>query len=1120
MVQNSELLRRLRSLPAARRASFLENIGSATTGTRTAPLSFRQEQLWVLDNLARSIRDYALAFCFDLRGDLDAGALAVAVDDVVARHTALRTTLPHENATGAAVVCDAPRAALVAEPVAEEQWPQRRAEHLRTELARGFNLDTGPLVRLSLFRTGAQRHHLVLLTHFVVFDRRSAAVVHRDLGAAYAARCRGEIPQWPAAHPFGEYAQWQRSWVAEPVAGQMEDWWRTELAGWEATEVPADRPREPLLGLASGAVEHVLDPAAVAGVAALAASCGAEPDDVLLATLAILLRHTTGRADLVVGLPVDVPGDFDRTRLVGDCGNLLPLRLAIPSAAGLGGLSVLVAQRRRAAQNASALPFKRLVELAGVEPDPRRLPLVQVGFEALVDLSGTVRTGELEIAVEQLETGGAAFELVLEVERAGGATMVRLRHALALYDAATAQRLLDRYVRVLRAGCAEPHRPQRELNVVTAADTEQILREWNPAPVDRAVETLHTVFAEVAARDPGKIAVRGPSGTLTYGELDAAANALAHRLIASGVRPGAVVGVAVQRTPRLVEAILAVLKVGAAYVAIDLAHPQRRVATVLDDCRPAAVLYEAGHSSPMPGTGGIPALELADVPGHRADPPAVAVDPTALAYIMYTSGSTGRPNGVMIEHRNATGFIRTVQEMFRLGPEDRLLQFASVGFDVSVFEIFGALLSGAELYVADEDERRSVDSIDTILIDHSITVVDLPPAVMELLEPQRYPQLRVAFVGGEAFTGALTTRWSVDREFYNGYGPTETTVTVVAKRCEGTWRSSPPIGRAMTNHRAYVLDEQLGLRPVGAVGELAIAGAGLGRGYLNRPDLTADRFRPDPYGPPGSRVYRTGDLATWQADGDLAFLGRADRQVKVRGVRIELGEVEEALVAVAQVGQAVAEVVPDRRGSTVLVAYVVAADGATMQLDLVRAALGDRLPSAMIPSYLVPLPALPLTPSGKVDRKALPPVEFAMPETADDGPEPDRTATEKKVAEEVFGPLLETTRMGNDENFFALGGTSLQAIRIAPRVKAVFGVDLPVAGFFQHPTVAGTARVVEQLVERARDSRSELLSMLDLVERGSEEDIAEIAALIDGETHTDAHALTGVAARVDVEVAP
>jgi amino acid adenylation domain-containing protein len=1099
MVHNSELLRRLRTLPAARRASFLESLDEGTAGTRTAPLTFRQEQLWVLDKIARSTRDYALAFDVTLSGATDVAALSSALDDVVSRHTALRSTFPHEHETGEAVVGDLPRTALVEQDVRGEDWPERRAEYLRAEQGRGVDLDSGPLLRAALFRTGEDRSHLVLFSHFMVFDRRSAAVVHRDLATAYAARARGEAPSWPEAHAFGEYAGWQRRWAAGEEAAVAADMWRTELAGWEATEVPADRARTPLLGLTSGAVEHELDVADSAAVEALARACGVHPDDVLLATFAALLCRTTGRTDLIVGLPVDVPGEFDRARLVGDCGNLVPLRLDAPGSAGLGELAVLVAQRRRAAHDAAELPFKRILELAKVEPDPRRLPLVQVGFEVLAELPGPVRAGELEMSVSQLETGGGAFELALEVERSAGTTRLRVRHALGLYDTSTAERLLERYLRLLRAGCSAPHRPHRALTLVTAQDVDRILHDWNPAPVMRDAETLHGVFAAVAARQPDVIAVRGPAGALTYGDLHTASNGLAHRLVDAGVRPGDVVAIAMRRTPRLIEAILAVLKAGAAYVAIDLAHPDQRVAAILDDCRPAVVLREPGDLTGVLGEGLDPVLDIGTEPLHRSDPPAVPVDPAGLAYVIFTSGSTGRPNGVMIEHRNATGFIRTVQQMFELGPADRVLQFASVGFDVSVFEIFGALLSGARLYVADEDERRSTDSIDAILVDQGITVVDLPPAVMELLEPERYPALRVAFVGGEAFTGALTTRWSAGREFYNGYGPTETTVTVVAKRCEGTWEASPPIGRAMANHRAYVVDEQLGLQPVGTVGELAIAGAGLGRGYLNRPDLTADRFRPDPHGPPGSRLYRTGDLATWQRDGDLMFLGRADRQVKVRGVRIELGEVEEALVAVPEVGQAVADVVPDRRGGTVLVAYVVAAEATTMHLDAVRSALADRLPSAMIPSYLVPLPALPLTASGKVDRKALPAVEFAPPEPADDGPEPERTPTERRIAEEVFGPLLATSRMGNDENFFGLGGTSLQAIRIAPRVKAVFGVDLPVADFFQHPTVSGTARVVDRLVERAASSRSDLLSVLDLVERGSEDDIAEIAALLEAD---------------------
>jgi hypothetical protein len=394
--------------------------------------------------------------------------------------------------------------------------------------------------------------------------------------------------------------------------------------------------------------------------------------------------------------------------------------------------------------------------------------------------------------------------------------------------------------------------------------------------------------------------------------------------------------------------------------------------------------------------------------------------------------------------------------------------------------------------VVDDDERRSLDALDRVLVEQEITVIDLPPALMELLRPDRYPHLRVAFVGGEAFSGGLTTRWARGRAFYNGYGPTETTVTVVAKKCEGTWTTSPPIGGALSNHRAAVLDSEWRLAPVDVPGELAIAGAGMARGYLGRPDLTAERFRPDPYGPPGSRRYLTGDLVHWNADGDLVFDGRIDRQVKVRGIRIELGDVEAALLAQPGVRQAVAVPSRNQAGEAVLLGYVV---GAALDPLALRAAVAQALPVQMVPAAIAVLAELPLTASGKVDTRALPPIEdTALARVGHD--EAELSPLQRRVAEEVFLPLLELPAVGPHDDFFALGGSSLLAIRVIPRVRAVFGVEIPVASFFAEPTVVGVATAVTEAMAAADSAESareaELLAVLDAVESLTDEELAEL----------------------------
>lgn len=1096
MSSRSELLRRLSQLPAGRRDELLarlEQPGAGSGASRVAPLSFRQEQLWLFDRLAGSTAAYGVGFAVTIGGSLDVARLSAAVDEVAERHTVLRSVFPHENETGTQVVRPWRAAGLEVEDCTGQDLEKAAAEIVRAQTRTGFDINSGPMIRFALLRLRTDLHALVATSHYLVLDPRSASVFAADLAAAYdrAGTADGVAP----APQFGAYARWQREWAAGPDAGTAAAFWRRTLSGWEATELPADRPRGRLLDLTSGIAEHALPEDLASTVRELAGTLGVEPVDVLLAAFfAVLAQHTVG-SDLVIGISHDVAGPFDLSELVGDCGNLLPLRAEVDEAVPFAALVQAVHVRRQEALEHGNLPFKAILDELHVEPDIGRLPLVQVGFDLRERGVAGIAGGGLEWSAAPVDTGVGRFELSLEVGLDGPQPAVAVRYATSLYRESTANLLARRYLSGLAAWAAAPQAPLSTAPLARPDERRSILEVWNQPVGEHQPQTLHQVFAEVAADRGGEVAVAFHAGTVTYRDLDDWANAIARRLTAAGVRTGDYVPVLVERGPQSVAAVLGVLKSGGAYVPIDPGQPAERVATILDDCgsRVAVVspaltgLVADGVETIDPGT----AEEPAAADGTGA--PAVASDPAAAAYVIYTSGSTGRPKGVVVEHRNVTHFVRSVQVMFRLTAADRFLHFASIGFDVSVFEMFGALLTGARLYVADENERRAIDVLDRVLAEQQITVIDMPPAVMELLTPERYPQLRIAFVGGEAFSGQLTTRWARGREMYNGYGPTEATVTVVAKLCTGEWTASPPIGRAMENNRAYVVSEDMTLLPAGGVGELAIGGLGVARGYLGRPDLTAERFRPDPYGPPGSRMYLTGDLARWQEDGELVFLGRADRQVKVRGVRIELGEVEAALQAVDGVARGIAEVAVDPRGGSMLVGYVVAEDGAQLQLDSVRSAVAARLPATMVPNVLVPLAEVPLTASGKVDRRALPPVEFAEVEEVDADADADSTPTERLVRAEVFAPLL-GARVGNDVHFFAAGGTSLQAIRIASRVKAVFDIELPIAEFFSDPTVRGLARLIDSAKERESTRVDALTAALELVQGRSDAEIGDLAA--------------------------
>ncbi|WP_161625096.1 non-ribosomal peptide synthetase [Nocardiopsis alkaliphila] len=1062
-------------------------------------MSLRQEQLWLFDRVAPSTTAYGIGFRFELEGPLEVDALEEAVNDVVVRHTALRTVFPHDSEDGVQIVHPPQRIRLSPEEARDLDREESRLHHawlIRSDLDSVLDVDRGPLARFRLLRHSEKRHVLLLATHYLVMDPRSLGILHGDLATAYAARVQGHSPEFEEPAPsHGDFAIRQREWVEGTEARTTAEFWGRALAGWEATELTPDLPRPRRLRLTSGTVSRPLSPETVERVRSLAGRLDASAEDVLLATYFTLVARSTSRDDLIIGLPRDVLAPFEGRALVGDCGNLLPIRAEVDFGTRFTDLVRSVRDRRAEAEQHARLPFKTILDSLGIEPDPARLPLVQLGFSVPHDTGAPLESAGLHIRVDKVDTGVGSFELELEAAWNTTEPNIVFRYSTSLYHEATVERLMDRYLRLLEGACFAPNGTLFTLPLTGREELDLVTDSWNRPLGDHQDESIQEVFTRVVAENRHRTAIAWSGGELTYGEIDSWSDHVAHVLLGEGVGPETLVPVLVERGPEMVVAILGVLKAGGAYVPIDLTQPPERVETILQDCGAFLALISE-RARQLVGTA-ISTVDIGTVP--RSAPPTTPdrpVSPERLAYAIYTSGSTGRPKAVLVEHRNVVNFIRTVREMFALSREDRILQFASPGFDVSIFEIFGALFSGALLRVADIEERRSIEALDKILTDEGITVIDLPPAIMELLSPEGYRNLRTAFVGGEAFSGELTTRWARGRAFYNGYGPTETTVTVIAKRCEGEWSHSPPIGRAMANHRAYVLDPELGLLPSGAVGELAIAGLGVARGYLGRPDLTAERFRPDPYGPPGSRMYLSGDLASWDQDGDLRFLGRTDRQVKIRGVRIELGEVEAALGAVEGVARAVADVTVDPHRGALLVAYVVAEDETDLQLDVVRAELGRRLPPTMIPGMIVPLPEIPLTRSGKTDRRALPPLEFSPVEGEDASNDENSTPTERAVRSDVFAPLLGGW-IGNHTNFFAHGGTSLQAIRVASRVKAVFGVEVPIADFFSAPTVSGLASLVDQALARERQRVSTVEEVLGLIEGRTDEEIAELATEVE-----------------------
>ncbi|WP_052391108.1 non-ribosomal peptide synthetase [Streptomyces sp. NRRL B-24484] len=1103
----SELINRLAKLPGERRAAFLAQLRGAGARPQTelrpredrerpVPLSFAQAPLWFLDRLAPGLATYNVTTAYRLDGPLDTDALARALAGVVDRHEALRTRVretpdgPVQEIAGHQFVDLAPLPAEGASPDERESWAERFAEEFAR---RPFDLETGPLWRAALLRSEPERHLLVLAVHHIVCDGWSLGVVARELAAGYA----GEAVAPPPVQ-YADHTLWQRARLTGPELARLTGFWRERLAGLPTVDLPTDRPRPPEVRY-EGAHRSRLLPAELAPrVRELARSEGTTPYTVLLTAFLLLLRRYSGQHDLVVGSPTANRDRVEIEDLVGFFVNTLPIRVDLDGEpTGREALARVSAAVRDSFAHGE-LPFEQIVDAARPPRDPSRSPLVQLAF-TYQNADRPLQLTGLTVDQYAVGPGTSRFDMSWNAtERADGLDLY-VEYATALFDPATVDRMTTHYGTLLDALLADPGAEAGRLPLLSAEEQAELTGgTFDGARRPVPAGTLATAFAEQAARTPDAVALAVSGRDTSYAELDSAAAELADLLRAAGARPGERVALLLPRSEELLTAVLAVLCTGAAYVPLDAANPPARIAAVLADATPVAVLATDTTEHGLPT--GSPARRIVHRDGrwHPEGGALVALSesggeagPDDTAYVIYTSGTTGTPKGVPITHRSAVAFADSVRRLFELTADDRVLGFASAAFDVSVFETFAALLTGARLCLATDEERLDPARLQELMERQSVTVVDLPPSVMALLEPERLPALRIVFVGGEAFSGELVNRWNPGRRFFNGYGPTECTVTMIVQECAGHWTASPPIGLPMDNHVAHVLDGHLQPVPYGVPGELVIGGAGLTPGYLNTPDLTAEKIVADPFGTaPGGRLYRTGDLVRREPGGAITFLGRIDQQVKLRGLRIELGEVEAALAAVPGIGQTAAAVWTDPLGERHLVVYTAPADGAEpAEPAALRAALAERLPGWMLPAHYVALPVLPLTTSGKVDRRALPEPDPAARPRGGPATAP-RTETERILAEEVFAEVLGTDGVCVHDSFFDLGGTSLRSTRLLARIRERFGVEVPLAEFFRGPTVEHLAA----LVDRARATALDDDALIGLIERMSEDEAARLLA--------------------------
>ncbi|HEX6355468.1 amino acid adenylation domain-containing protein [Actinophytocola sp.] len=1019
------------------------------------PLSFGQEQLWFIDQFAPGLATYNVAGAIRLRGDLDAAALGRALDGLRERHEALRTRLVNGPDGQPTQVVDNP--VPVSLPV-EEVSEERLRELAVAEGSQPFSLADGPLSRARLFRTGADEHLLVIVVHHAVFDGWSFGVLLRELSALYEAEVSGvSAPLPPLPIQFADYAVWERDRLQGETLAGLVKYWREELDGAQTLELPTDRPRPLLESHRGDVVTLPMDTRLLDGLRELSRQQGTTLFVVLLAALQVLLHRYSGQDDIVVGTPSANRSRAELAPLIGYLVNTLPIRARMSGDPTFVELLDQVRQTTVAASAHQDLPFAKLISALNVPRDPSRTPVFQVSFsnaeggEHSVSAAGV----EMEVTADYAEPDTAKFDLTFFVGCTAEEFVAVGQYATDVFDESTVRRMLGHFAVLLGGIVADPGRRLSALPLLSARDLHRETVEWNDTAVDFPVVCLHERFESQAAATPDVVAAVLGNESITYAELNARANRIARWLRDKGAGPEVLIGVCLPPSIRRLAVVLGILKAGSGYVPLDPALPLERLSYMVGDARmPVVVTDSAGPSSL--GDADVVSVDEADISGLSETNLEVAVEPSNLAYVIYTSGSTGQPKGVMVEHRQAINFVLGQVGHWPVLPGDRVLQFASLNFDASVQDMFVSLLSGATAVLGTRETLLSPPRLTKLLRGNRVSVACLPPAVANLIADEQFPDLRVLMIAGEELPTTLMRRWlRPGLRLCNGYGPTETTVTPMFAELDGTIEP-PPIGRPAPNYVAYVLDATLTPVPVEVIGELHVGGAGVTRGYLNRPELTALRFIDDPFRP-GGRLYKTGDLVRRRPDGLIQFVGRVDDQVKLRGLRVEVGEIEAALTSHPGVAQAVVIMTPDAGGDKQLVGYV-RLDSPAGSGEL-RRHIARWLPDYMVPAHIVVVDAFPLNASGKIHKAALPRPGVADPVATYQAP----TTLTETVLVELYRALLNRERVGVDDGFFDLSGNSLQAMQLVTRIRNDLGVDIGVTAVFLAPTPRRLAARIEAI---------------------------------------------------------